>query len=329
MLLGLIAGYRVTQAVYVGAKLGVADLLRDGERNSEELAQASGTHAPSLYRVLRVLASGGVLEELEGRRFTLGPLGALLGSGAPGSLRSLAILCGQDPHWRVWGQLLHSVRTGERAFDHVYGQGLFDYLAAHPEDAAVFNESMMALTAEIGPAVAAAYDFSGIGRLVDVGGGRGHALVPILRANPAMRAVLFDLPHVVENAKPLLNEAGVADRCELVGGSFFESVPSGGDVYLLKHVIHDWDDERSRAILANCRRAMGPSAQLLLVERDLPADNRRALPALLSDLSMMIQPGGGERSVEEYRALLADAGFALTRAIPTSFGESVLEATPP
>jgi hypothetical protein len=327
-LLGLISGYRISQAVYVAAKLGIADLLRDGPRGDEELAEATGTHARSLYRVLRALAGIGILAEGEGRRFALEAPGDLLRSDAAGSLRSLAILSGQDPHWRVWGQLLHSVRTGEQVFDHTFGvPDLFAYLAEHPEDAAVFNESMIALTAEVAPAVAAAYDFSGIGTLVDVGGGRGHALVPILRAYPGMRAVLFDRPRVVESAKRLLAEAGVADRCELVGGDFFESVPSG-DAYLLKHVVHDWDDERNRVILGNCRRAMGPSGRLLLVERDLPTDNRRALPALLSDLSMMIQLGGGERTEAEYRALLAGAGFVLTRTVATPLGESVLEARP-
>jgi hypothetical protein len=327
-LLRLVSGYRITQAIYVAAKLGIADLLRDGPRTVDELAAATATHARSLYRVLRVLAGIGVLEELDGRRFAIGPLGAHLRSDAPGSVRSLAIYFGQDPHWRAWGHLLHTVQSGERAFDHVYGQGLFEYLAQHLDDAALFNDSMITLTAEVGPAVAAAYDFSEVGTLVDVGGGRGHVLVPILRANPAMRAVLFDLPHVVESAKPLLAEAGLADRCEFVGGSFFESVPSGGDAYLLKHVVHDWDDERSRAILATCRRAMTPSSRLLLVERDLPTDNGQAVPALLSDLSMMIQLGGGERTVEEYRILLATAGFSLARTVPTPHGESVIEAVP-
>jgi hypothetical protein len=327
-LLGLLSGYRISQAISVAARLGLADLVRDGARGSDDLAAATETHAPSLYRLLRVLAAVGVLEEGQGRRFTLGPLGVLLQTDAPGSLRALAVLCGQDPHWRVWGQLLHSVRTGERAFDHLYGQSLFAYLAAHPEDAAVFDQAMQSLTAEVAPAVAAAYDFSGIVTLVDVGGGRGHALVPILRANPGLRAILFDLPHVLPGAAALLAEAGVAERCRLVGGDAFEAVPDGADAYLLKHVIHDWDDARCHTILANCRRAMDPGGRLLLVERDLPQDNRLALPALLSDLSMMLQPGGRERTVEEYRALLAGAGFVLTRAVPTPYGESVLEATP-
>jgi hypothetical protein len=327
-LLRLVSGYRVSQVICVAAKLGIADLLRDGPRGSEELARATAAHAPSLYRVLRALAGIGVLEELDGRRFALAPLGVHLRSDVPGSVRSLATLFGQDPHWRAWGSLLHSVQTGERAFDRVYGQGLFEYLGQHPEAAALFNDTMIALTAEVAPAVAAAYDFSGVGTLVDVGGGRGHALVPILRANPTLRAVLFDLPHVVESARVLLADAGVGDRCDFVGGSFFESVPSGGDAYLLKHVIHDWDDERSLAILATCRRAMAASGRLLLVERDLPTDNRQALPALLSDLSMMLQLGGGERTVEEYRSLLTAAGFVVTRVIPTPHGESVIEAVP-
>jgi hypothetical protein len=327
-LLRLISGYRISQAVYVAARLGVADLLRDGPRDNEDLARATATHPASLYRVLRVLAGVGVLEEVGRRRFALGPLGVYLRSDAPGSVRSLATYCGQDPHWRIWGALLHTVRTGQPAFDDLYGQGLFEFLGQHPDAAALFDESMAVLTAEVGPAVAAAYDFSDIRTLVDVGGGRGHALVPILRTNPTMRAILFDLPHVVEGARPLLAEAGVADRCELAGGSFFEVVPSGGDAYLLNHVIHDWDDEHSVAILATCRRAMGPTSRLLLVERDLPTDNRQALPAMLSDLSMMIQLGGGERSVQEYGDLLARAGLVLTRTVPTAHGESVIEAAP-
>jgi hypothetical protein len=327
-LLRMISGLRISQAIAVTARLGIADLLSSGARSSEELARASAAHEPSLYRLLRVAAGLGILEELDNRRFSLTSLGEHLRSDAPGTVRPLAMLFGQDPHWRVWGELFYSVQTGKRAFDHVYRQTYFEYLAENPDDAAVFNDTMIALTAEVAPAVAAAYDFSGVGTLVDVGGGRGHALVPILRSYPGMRAILFDLPHVAASAVSLLSQAEVGDRCQVIGGDMFQSVPRGGDVYLLKHVIHDWDDDQSLIILKNCRRAMNGTGRLLMVERDVVSNNQAALPALLFDLSMMIQLGGRERTEDEYRALLQAAGFTLRRRIPATPGESVLEAIP-
>ncbi|HEX5502371.1 MAG TPA: methyltransferase, partial [Thermomicrobiales bacterium] len=238
----LLSGYRVSQAIYVVAALGLADLLRDGPRGSDELAQATATHAGALYRVLRFLAGVGLFDEVAPRRFALTPLGAGLRSDLPASVRPLALMLLDPSQWRPWGELLHSVRTGETAFDYTHGMGRFDYLAEHPDAAAAFNAAMTSNTAASGAAITDAYDFSGIARLVDVGGGHGLLLATALRAHPALRGVLFDRPEVVAGAAATLAAAGVAERCEIDGGDFFTAVPPGGDAYVLRQVIHDWDD---------------------------------------------------------------------------------------
>lgn len=315
-LLQMLTSYRVSQSIYVAAKLRIADLLNDGPRSSDELAKSSGSDSRALYRLLRMLASVGIFAEVDQGCFTLTPLAALLQTGAPGSLRAYAIMNGEDWFWRPWGELLYSVKTGKTAFDHVCGMGIFKYLAQHPEAAEIFNEAMTGFTLT-STAVVAAYDFSGINTLIDVGGGQGALLAAILKANPQLRGVLFDLPSVIEGAKSLIEAEGVAERCELVAGDFFESVPGGAVAYILKFVIHDWDDDRAVTILKNCHRAVVEDGKLLVVEMVIPPGNE-PFYGKLADLNMLVLSGGGrERTEAEYRALFATAGFKLTKIIPT------------
>ena len=322
----LIQGFQVTQCIYVAATLGIADLLKDGPKSSEDLAQATGTHAPSLYRVLRLLTAVDLLTEGETHSFALTPLGVSLQTGVPGSLRNMALAYGEKPFWPVWGALLHSVETGEPSFQHVFGLSLFDYYAQHPEEAVLFDNMMTELTASVAPTVAVAYDFSTTQTLVDVGGGHGQMLASILRAYPTLHGVLFDLPHVVKGALPLLETAGVASRCEVIGGDFFTAVPADYDTYLLKGVIHDWDDERAIAILARCHQAMKPQGKVLLVERVIVTGSTPKVLVLESDVLMLVLPGGKERTETEYRALLTAAGLELTRIIPVWTPYNIIEA---
>lgn len=323
----LIQGFQVTQGIYVAAKLGIADLLKDGPRTSEELAQAMGTHAPSLYRVLRLLTAVDLLTEGEAHSFALTPLGAYLQTGVPGSMRDTVLLYAEKPFWQVWGNLLHSVETGEPSFHHVFGLELFEYNQQHPEHAILFNNMMTEWTASVAPTVAAAYDFSATQTLVDVGGGHGQMLVSILQAHPTLHGVLFDLPHVVAGAPPLLERAGVADRCQVIGGDFFTAVPAGYETYLLSRVIHDWNDERATAILSHCHQVMQPQGKVLLVERVIVAGNSPQVLVLESDVQMLVLSyGGKERTDAQYGALLSAAGFEVTRLIPVLPPFYVIEA---
>ena len=324
-LLQKVTGTWVAQAISVVAKLGTADVLADGPKGADQLAEAAHVHAPSLYRVLRTLASVGIFAEGNDGRFRLTPLAEPLRSDAPGSLRSFAIMLGEEWHWRPWGHLLHSVTTGQPAFEHAYGTEFFDYLAGQPEAAAIFDAAMTSRSNQDNDAVPAAYDFSGIRTVVDVGGGRGSFLASILRANPEMRGILFDQPHVLAGARQLVETAGLGGRCDLVAGDFFESVVDGGDAYILKKVIHDWDDDRAVQILERCREAMPADGRLLLVETVIPPGNDPSFGKLL-DLHMLVWTGGKERTEAEYRVLLATAGFGLTRIVPTGSPVSVIEA---
>jgi hypothetical protein len=312
----LIQGFQVTQSIYVAAKLGIADLLKDGPRTSEELARATGVHASSLYRVLRLLTAVDLLIEEEPNFFVLTPLGAYLQKGVPGSMRDTALLYCDKPFWQVWGNLLHSVETGEPSFEHVFGLEVFEYKLQHPDYSALFNNMMTEWTAAVAPTVAAAYDFSAVRALVDVGGGHGQMLASILREYPDLHGVLFDRPNVVKGAPSLLERSGVADRCEVIGGDFFSAVPADHETYLLSRVIHDWDDERSIAILRCCHQAMQPGGKVLLVERVIVAGNSPQVLVLESDVQMLVITGGKERTDAEYGALLSAAGFEFTRLIP-------------
>jgi SAM-dependent methyltransferase len=330
-MLRMISGFRVARAVYIAAKLGLADLLKEGPKRSGELALATETHAPSVHRVMRALASVGIFAEDEQGRFALTPIAATLQSDVPGSLRAWAILVLGEEDYQAWGELMHSVRTGETAFEHVFGMGIFQYEARHPEHARIFDEAMANLVGVYNAAVLASYSFSTIRKVVDVGGGDGSLIVAILQANPEMKGVLFDLPHVTEKAKQRIKEAGLAGRCEVVAGDAFASVPSGAEAYILSRVMNSFDNERAIAILRNCRRAITHNGKLLLVERVLPDRAEHSIAAqgpFMSDLNMMVISGGRERTAAEHRALLETAGFILKKVIATQSEASVIEAAP-
>jgi hypothetical protein len=323
----LINGYQVSQAIHVAATLGIADLLADGSRTSDELAEATGSQPRALYRLLRALAAAGVLHEDENRSFTLSELAAQLRSDVPDSLHGWASFVGRPYYWNAWAHLAESIRNGENTFRQVYGESVWEYRAKRPEESEIFDRAMSALTAASNAAILEAYDFGRFGTVVDVGGGNGALLAGILDRHPTVRGVVFDQPHVVANARAFLAERGLEDRCEVAAGSFFDSVPSGADAYVLKAIIHDWEDTEAEAILHTCRRAMGPAATLLVIEQELGAPNERP-PAKFSDLNMLVGPGGQERTRDEYAALFAATGFELTRTIPTAGTLYVFEAAP-
>jgi len=313
--------------VYVAAELRLPDLLAEGARSAQELAPATGTHAPSLHRVLRALASLGLFTEGAEGRFALTPLGAALRSGAPGSARATVLTLGARWFTHPLEELLYSVQTGKPAFDKIHGMPAFDWLAKHPEQASLFSETMVGFHGMEPAAVAAAYDFSGLRTIADVGGATGNLLATILSRYPAPRGILFDLPHVVRDAPALLRERNVMDRVRIEAGSFFERVPTGADAYLLSHVIHDWGEEQCLAILGHCRRAMKPDNRLLIIEMVLPPGDTPH-PGKMLDIVMLSLPGGQERTEPEYRALLDNAGFRMARVVPTQSAVSVVEAFP-
>lgn len=323
----LVDGYQISQAIHVAATLGVADLLVDGPRGVEELASATEAHADALYRLLRALAAAGVFHEDDERRFCLTPIGEGLRTDVPGSLAGWAAFVGRPSYWGAWGHLLHTVRTGENAFEALNGVDVWTYRSEHPEERAAFDAAMTSLTRRVDASVLEAYDFASFGTVVDVGGGTGALLAALLAASPSMQGVLFDQPHVVERAEELLRAAGVADRCRVVGGSFFDALPRDGDAYVLKSVLHDWEDEQAATILRACREAVGLAATLVVVERVVGPPNERLEPKL-SDLNMLALPGGRERTLQEFEALLDRAGFRLESETPTSSGFSVIAASP-
>jgi hypothetical protein len=325
-MMGLITGYWVSQAVGVVARLAVADQLGEGPRGSDEIARSVGADPQALRRVLRLLASLGVFAEVAPCSFGLTPLGETLRSDAPGSVRNFAITETAPGHWLPWGQLYESVRSGRPMARATLGLELFDWFAQNPEEAGFFNAAMGNLSALAAGELVRVYDFSAVRTVADVGGAHGILLVAILEANPAARGILFDLPHVIATARSAVAMNGLSQRCELVSGDFFEAVPEGADLHLLKQIIHDWDDESATRLLRNCHRGLGPAGKLLLVEMVIPADNRPS-PAQAMDLNMLVLLGGRERTEEEYGHLLQTAGFRLERVIPTHSPFSVIEAT--
>lgn len=324
----ILTGQWISQAVSVVATLGIADLLVGGPRSAEELAAASSAHADSLYRLLRALASVGIFTETEERRFALTPLAECLRSDAPDSMRNWARLFSVPLFWRSWGELLHSVKTGETGLKRVFGMAdPFGFLSEHPEDAAVFDGAMNDLSRNHGPAIAEAYDFGQFSKILDVGGGHGALLISILRRYPRPRGVVFDLPHVIRGAEAEIRQAGLSDRCETVGGDLFESVPTGADAYLLKSIVHGFSDERALPILQNVRSGIRPEGRLLLVDFVVPPGNAASLSKLL-DLQMLVIPGGRERTQQEFQQLFAGAGFRLAGIYPTAAPQSIVEGVP-
>ncbi len=321
---GMLNGYVETQLLYVAAALGLADALHAGALDIDALVGATGADRDSLHRVMRGLANIGIVIEGEDGRFALTETGQLLRSDMPGSLRTLALLTGEQ-EYRAWGELLYTVRTGQTAFDHVYGEPFFARLDRDRSTSAHFNAFMDHVSARIAAALLRAYDFSAVRTVVDVGGGRGTLLTALLAAHPHLRGVLFDRPAVSREAEAALAAAELAGRRRFIAGDFFTSVPEGGDLYILSQVLHDWDDEQCRRILSNCRRAMGPEGKLLIVERLLPERVVPPTPVVTSDLHMLTLTGGRERAEAEYVTLLAGSGFALARVIPLVAGWSLIE----
>jgi SAM-dependent methyltransferase len=322
----MIMGFRMTQLLYVAAKLNLADQLATAPQSAHQLAHTVGADASSLRRLLRALAGAGLVVETNGT-FELTAVGELLRRDRPGSLHAVAALYGEEWLWRAYGRMLHSVQTGEPAFTHVHGLSFYDYLSHDPTAAAQFQHAMSEYSRLEADAIAAAYDFSGHSTVVDIGGGKGTLLAKLLSAHGGLSGVLFDLPEVVLGADHVFTLAGVSSRASWVGGDFFSAVPHDGDLYLLKSVLHNWDDEAAARLLQCCHRAMGPHARLLVAERVVPADNAPS-EAKLFDINMLVVVGGRERTEAEYRELFKRSGFALARVIPTNSPLSLIEAQP-
>jgi SAM-dependent methyltransferase len=314
-------------AISAVAKLGIADQLVSGPKTTQELASLLNLHEDSLYRVLRALAGVGIFHEGENRTFSQTPLSDVLRTNAKQSLRYAATMMIDDWQYRGVQGICTTIENGRPAVANVLGAGLFEYLRAHPEEAFNFNRGMTDLSSGEAPAVVATYDFSGFERIVDVAGGAGGLLAEILASTQKLRGTLFDQPSVIQQAKSDALLAPFSDRCELVGGDFFEAVPAGADAYIMKHIIHDWDDERAAKILANCRRAMKPGGKLLVVDRVIGPPNAPD-PKKFFDVAMMLMPGGRERSEPEWKALYAAAGFRVTRILPTPVPHSIIEGVP-
>src|SRR6266849_3301190 len=305
----MISGYRTTQALYVAAKLGIADHLVNGPKSAEELAKEVGANSKALFRLMRYLAALDVFTQAESGKFGLAPLGKLLGTDNPESMRYSAIFGGEE-NYKATGNLLHSVRTGETAFNHLYGKGHFEWMANNTDASSTFNKAMAQSLRRLAKNPVESYDYSGRRLVVDVGGGRGDLISSVLVANPTMEGVLFDLPQGSAEARSLLKSKGVEDRCHINTGSFFDSIPAGGDVYVLSRILHDWPDDKAATILANCRKAIKQDGILLI--RDSVLTDHDELGSQI-DLTMMIMTSGEERTESEWRTLLQAAGFTLSK----------------
>ena len=326
VLLGqMIFGKWISMSLSVVAKLRIADHLAAGARSIEDLARATGTHQPSLYRLMRALASVGVFRSDDQGHFELTEIGYYLRSGVMGSMRGVADYCGAPWSWRAWEEMLFSIETGSTAFDKVFGEPVFDYLAKHADESAVFNEGMTGFFGAEAAAIIQAYDFSRFKSIIDIGGGHGHLLASILRKHAGLKGCVFDAPHVVAGATESFHELGVADRASHVGGDFFHEVPSGYDAYLLKHIIHDWNDANCQRILQAIRTACTAGTTLLIFEMVIPPGDDPH-PGKLLDLEMLVVASGQERTESEYAQLLATRGFRLERIVALPSPLSVVEA---
>jgi SAM-dependent methyltransferase len=319
-------GMWVAQTVATAARLGIADALAQSQpQESTTLAAVVGADAQALARLLRALASIGVLAEPFPHQYTLTPVGELLRSDIPNSMRDWLIAETDTPHWQAWGQLYEGVRSGQTVVPQLFGMHIYEYYETHPQDRACFSRAMGNISALVAQGTVQHYDFSRTRHVVDVGGADGGLLLAILDANPHVRGTVFDRPHVVEAAHQAIHAKNYQTRCEVVGGDFFQAVPSGADLYVLKFILVDWKDEEAARILQNCRTAIAPDGKLLVIEMTIPDDNRPSA-AQLFDLNMLVMTGGQERMVSEYGTLLAKVGFRLTRVIPTDSPFHVLEA---
>jgi hypothetical protein len=314
-----------SRLLHLTATLKLSDYLADGPKTAEELAALTSTHAPSLYRVMRTLASLGLFTEDQAHRFALRPLGEALKSGTPS--HATVLIMGGEMVVRALDNILHSVQTGKTGFQNSFGMPLFDWLGSHPAEASLFNQTMVGIHGMEPPAIAAAYDFSVFKTIADVGGSTGNLLTTVLARHRAPRGILFDLPHVVRDAPALIAQRGLTDRIQIEAGSFFDRVPAGADAYILSHIIHDWNQEQCLTILGHCRRAMSSGGRLLLAEMVLPPGDTPH-PGKMLDIAMLTLPGGEERTEEQYAALLDKAGFRLLRVVPTASLVSIVEAAP-
>ncbi len=325
-LLQIVGGAFLSQAIYVAAKLGIADLLADGPKPVSSLAESTGTDERSLYRVLRALAGTGAFSEAEPRTFENSPVSETLRTDHPRSTRDLTIWLGEEPHWQVYGDMMHSVKTGNPAWDHVHGEPVFPYLfQTNRELGEIFNRAMTSLSHQSIPGVLAAYDLSQARTIADIAGGHGHLLAAILKANPNANGILFDLPPVLAGAPKMFDSYGVRDRAELVEGDFFSAIPVKADIYLLKHIIHDWYDDKCEKILRNIRENMPADGKVLIIETVVPEGNVPHFSKVI-DLEMLVSPGGVERTATEFETLLENSGFRLNRIIPTQGMMSIIEA---
>ncbi len=323
----MINGYWLSTAICTAARLGLADQVRDTPTSTEDIAVAVHADVGALYRLLRALAGAGIFAETSEGSFVHTPLSSALRSDVPGSMHGLALMTG-ILHLHAWPELAHSVRTGETAFRKVFGSEIFEYVKIDSDAGAAFDAAMTSYTAVSSGAVAAAYDFSSVGTLVDVGGGTGALVAAILKKQPTLKAIVFDMPTVVARARDYLSTQGLEARVEVVGGSFFDSVIAGGDAYALKWVLHDWDDAQSTAILSNIRKVIPSHGRVLVIESLIEEGNGTGAPGKLLDLNMLAMTGGRERTAAEFRALLDGAGFQLSRIIPAGPNVSILEARP-
>jgi hypothetical protein len=325
-LLSIVSSAWTSAAIYVTAKLGIADLLKDGPKSVEFLSVATSTHELSLYRVLRAVASAGVFTEQNGRTFANTPMSETLRTDHPHSVRDLTIWINEPEHWKVYGDLMHSVRTGEPAWDKTHGEPVFPYLfKTNTELGAIFNQAMTSFTHQTTAPLLEAFDFSDAQILADIGGGLGHLLGAVLAANSHATGVLFDLPEVLRGAPAMLKKFGVEDRVEMVCGDFTQDIPVVADIYMLKHIIHDWYDEKNQLILGNIRNNMPDAAKILIIETVVPEGNGPHFSKII-DLEMLAAPGGMERTAREFGALLEKSGLQLHRVIPTKGMMSIIEA---
>jgi hypothetical protein len=317
--------FLVSRTVHAAAKLGLVDQLTSGPKSAAELAGPMQVHAPSLHRLMRTLASLGLLTEGTEQRFALTDLGAALRTGAPGSARPTVLMFASSWSQSSLDHIIYSVQTGKPGFEKAQGVPLFDYLAQHPDDASLFSETMVGFHSEEPPAVAAAYDFSTFKLIVDVGGATGNMLRAVLGSHSGPRGILFDRPHVVRDAPAFLDASGVSNRVTIEPGNFFESVPAGADAYILSHILHDWSESQCLTILGNVRNAIDPTGRLLVVEMVIPPGDTPH-PGKMLDMAMLVFTGGQERTAAEYGLLLSKAGFRLTRVMPTNSAASIVEA---
>lgn len=323
----MITGYQLTQLVHVASVLRIADLLAPGPRSVDDLAAQTGANGDRLYRVLRALGAVGVLEELDGHRFALTPISDLLRSDHPESLRPMAIFLG-GVSYKTWGELLYGVMSGETPAEKVLGMPGFAYLRKDTEAGEAFDATMTVISRRHVASIVEGYDFSDALTVVDVGGGQGILLAGVLKANPHLHGILFDQPKVIATAARTFEEAGVAERVELVAGDFFRAVPQGGDIYMLRSIVHDWDDMPATTILANCERAMAENGKVLVMESVIDAGEKSAAAKFL-DVQMLVMTGGRERTVDEFRELFAGAGLEVSRAIPVGVDGRIVEGVRP